>query len=387
MSHTIPLTHLGDIPVEAFLRDYWQRKPLLVRQAFPGFESPLTPDELAGLALEEDVESRIVLEQGKTGPWELLTGPFEESIFAKLPDSHWTLLVQAVDQWVPEVELLLDSFRFIPNWRLDDIMVSYAADGGSVGPHFDYYDVFLLQGYGKRRWQLGHQCSANSPRLEGTPLSILKDFEPTQDWELEPGDMLYIPPQLAHHGTGIGDCMTYSIGFRAPSHSEILADFSQEIATRLSEDQRFSDAGLSLSANPGEIPDNAIDQLQAILSRHIQDRTAVGEWFGRYMTSRKYPELDHAAERGHSNEHWLEELDQGARLYRHPAARFAYQARADKTLLFVDGEHYSCSLPLAQLLCLERQISAPQLSALRKTPATTALITQLLDGGSLYLDD
>jgi 50S ribosomal protein L16 3-hydroxylase len=148
------LTHLGDMPVDIFLRDYWQKKSLLIRGAFPHFTSPIDGDELAGLALEEEVESRLILEKGKT-PWELRHGPFDEKTFTQLPETHWTLLVQAVDQWVPEVNELLEYFRFIPNWRIDDIMISFAPDQGSVGPHFDYYDVFLLQGLGKRRWKLG----------------------------------------------------------------------------------------------------------------------------------------------------------------------------------------------------------------------------------------
>src|SRR5690606_33230205 len=181
---TQPLTHLGELPIEDFLRAYWQKKPLLIRNAFPNFESPIDGDELAGLALEEEVESRLILEHCKV-PWELQHGPFDENIFSTLPESHWTLLVQAVDQWVPEVHELLNHFRFIPNWRLDDIMVSYAPDQGSVGPHFDYYDVFLLQGAGQRRWRTGQQCDVNSAHVEGTPLNVLKNFEQQNEWLLE----------------------------------------------------------------------------------------------------------------------------------------------------------------------------------------------------------
>ncbi|WP_279293382.1 cupin domain-containing protein, partial [Pseudomonas aeruginosa] len=154
MNADTPLQLLGGLTAAEFLRDYWQRKPLLVRQAIPDFESPLSADELAGLSLEESVESRIVLEHGKT-PWEMRRGPFQEEDYQHLPEQDWTLLVQAVDQFVPEVAQLLEQFRFLPSWRIDDVMISYAAPGGGVGPHFDNYDVFLLQGHGRRRWKVG----------------------------------------------------------------------------------------------------------------------------------------------------------------------------------------------------------------------------------------
>ncbi|HEY0893456.1 MAG TPA: cupin domain-containing protein, partial [Cellvibrio sp.] len=282
---TAPLTHLGDMPIEEFLRDYWQKKPLLIRNAFPGFESPISPDELAGLALEEEVESRIVLEKGET-PWELRNGPFDEKTFETLPESHWTLLVQAADQYVPEVNQMLDAFRFIPNWRLDDIMISYAPDKGGVGPHFDYYDVFLLQGLGKRHWKIGQMCDNNSPRVEGTRLKILSEFHTTDEWVVEPGDMLYIPPGIAHWGNAQGDeCMTYSIGFRAPSHADIISEVGQEVALSIADDLRFSDPDLQLQNNPGEIGAEAIAQVQKILQQHLTPEN-IAHWFGKFMTER-----------------------------------------------------------------------------------------------------
>ncbi|MCF4993909.1 cupin domain-containing protein, partial [Pseudomonas gessardii] len=165
MNPDIPLQLLGGITAREFLRDYWQKKPLLIRQAIPDFESPIDADELAGLALEEEVESRLVIEHGER-PWELRRGPFAEDAFSTLPEREWTLLVQAVDQFVPEVAELLEQFRFLPSWRIDDVMISFAAPGGSVGPHFDNYDVFLLQAQGKRNWKIGQMCSSESPLLQ-----------------------------------------------------------------------------------------------------------------------------------------------------------------------------------------------------------------------------
>jgi 50S ribosomal protein L16 3-hydroxylase len=213
---------LRGIGARRFLTEYWQKKPLLLRNALPGFVSPLTPDELAGLALETDVESRLVLERGKRERWELRNGPFSAAQFKRLPKQRWTLLVQAVDHWVPPVRALFNHFAFLPAWRFDDIMVSYAVDKGGVGPHFDYYDVFLLQGLGQRRWRIGDRCDVSTPLRTDTQLRILKRFTTREEFVLEPGDLLYVPPGIAHWGTAVGECMTYSIGFRAPSEVELL---------------------------------------------------------------------------------------------------------------------------------------------------------------------
>lgn len=382
---TQPLSHLGDMPVETFLRDYWQKKPLLIRNAFPDFESPIDGDELAGLALEEEVESRLVLEKGKE-PWELLQGPFDEEIFTKLPESHWTLLVQAVDQWVPEVHELLQHFRFIPNWRLDDIMVSYAPDQGGVGPHFDYYDVFLLQGAGKRRWRIGQDCDVYSERVAGTPLNILKQFEQKEEWLLEPGDMLYIPPGVAHWGIAEGESITYSIGFRAPGYADILCELSQEIATSLTNDQRFRDPDLQVQQNPGEISSEAIAQIKNILLDQLTD-TNIVRWFGKHMTERKYAE-DTELEEAIGEEDWQAAMqDEGLLLWRNPAARFAYHTHSGTTLLFVDGHAFECSRAFAEHLCQAVEIDWQSLEPLLQAPLNHQVITALINQESLLLDE
>ena len=189
---------LGDLSADAFLQRYWQKKPLLIRNALANYQSPISADELAGLALESEVESRLVETHGMD--WSLKHGPFNEDDFLGLPEQDWTLLVQGVDLWVPEVQALLSKFAFLPPWRVDDVMVSFACPGGSVGPHFDQYDVFLLQVEGQRRWQIGGECSSNTPLRDDSPLRILKEFEAEEEWLLEPGDMLYLPPGVAHWG-------------------------------------------------------------------------------------------------------------------------------------------------------------------------------------------
>ena len=382
---TAPLTHLGEMPIEIFLRDYWQKKPLLIRNAFPDFQSPIDGDELAGLALEEEVESRLILEKGKT-PWELQNGPFDENTFATLPETHWTLLVQAVDQWVPEVNDLLNHFRFIPNWRLDDIMISFAPDQGSVGPHFDYYDVFLLQGIGKRRWKIGQTCTVESAHLPNTALHILENFETQAEWLLEPGDMLYIPPNVAHWGIAEGDCMTYSIGFRAPSHAAIVDELSHEIASALTKDLRFNDPDLMPQQNPGEIHEEAITQIQQIIQQHFTAEN-IAHWFGKHMTERKYgqEELDSTDEI--TADDWQAALAEGNMLWRHPAARFAFHSEANGTQLFADGQAINCSRTLAELVCCETEINWAMLKPLAQDLFDRAAITQLINQESLLIDE
>lgn len=389
------LTHLGDISIATFLKDYWQQKPLLIRQAFPGFEAPLSADELAGLAQEEAVESRIIIENSadhKDGHWQLKCGPFSDDDFNALPENHWTLLVQAVDHYVPEVSALLDEFRFIPNWRLDDLMISYAPDGGSVGPHFDYYDVFLLQAEGKRRWQTGQTCNASSPRLTGTQLSILAEFDSEANWVLEPGDMLYLPPQLAHWGVAEGDgCMTYSIGFRAPSHADILGDLSEDIGSRLSNDQRYRDPGLVQAENPGEISIAAVQQIQAILKEHLDNPAALTDWLGRYMTESKY-ELEANPEQSPEwlTQDWLDTVKNGYAIERNLSARFAYHIvdqsnPQGQVHLYVNGVTYGCDLELAQLLCGQTHFDGDDLFGL--IDAQHNIITELLNRGGLMIED
>lgn len=360
-----PLTHLGNISTEEFIRHYWQKQPLLIRQALPDFISPLTPDELAGLALEEEIESRIVLQHGAT-PWQLMNGPFAEETFQSLPETHWTLLIQSIDHWVPELSQLLDKFRFIPNWRLDDIMASYATRGGSVGPHYDQYDVFLLQGSGERHWQLGQQCHSLSDCLADSDLHILSEFNAEQEWVLHPGDMLYLPPQLAHWGVALDDqCITYSIGFRAPSKAEILEDFLQEKISELTEDDRFTDPDFQLQTQPGLIGQSAIDQITAILHEAISNETDIKQWFGRFMTRPKLHEAEFFSDTD------IEDFDPPAlsskelRLTRNPTSRFCYLPPSEGAQcdLFVNGEQLAAGERLCQLLCNQSRFDQHQLKA------------------------
>lgn len=278
---------LGDLTADQFLAEYWQKKPLLIRNAIPNFEPPIDGDDLAGLSLEAEVESRLVIGDD----WALEHGPFEESRFASLPEQNWSLLVQGVDLWVPEVADLLSSFDFLPSWRVDDIMVSYAEDGGNVGPHFDYYDVFLIQGEGQRHWQIGQHCSEADLHTDSTALKILKNLEVSDEWTLNPGDMLYLPPKIAHHGVAIGQCTTFSVGFRAPAATEMLDDLATELLSRDITPNHLQDPPLNAAMANEPISGAYIQQVKELLQQTLDDEQMLGEWFAQFMTEPKYPSL------------------------------------------------------------------------------------------------
>lgn len=355
---------LGNISIDTFLNEYWQKKPVLIRNAFPSFISPIDPDDLAGLAMEEEAESRLIYEQGKDGPWELHHGPFDEATFDNLPENNWTLLVQAVDQWVPELSDIVDKFNFIPKWRLDDLMVSFAPKGGSVGPHFDQYDVFLLQAHGQRHWQIGPKFTESSEFIEGTDLKILKDMPVTEEWTLNPGDMLYIPPQYAHNGVAVNDCMTFSIGFRAPSEADILSNYIDFINDQLTEDKRYSDLNLQdTKSAPAKVDELAIGRIQSILKAKLNDKESIAKWFAQYMTQSKYEELQEPLEEPLEWDELLPFLTQNCTITQNETSRWAYLERDSGIQLAINGESIDVTEPIAVEL-------AKQLANYRHNPST-----------------
>lgn len=337
------MTHpfrFADFDIDHFLAHYWQKKPLLLRNPWAAWVNPLEPDELAGLAIEADVESRLI-EQGSPAPsakWAVENGPIPEARFGELGAHPWTLLVQAVDHYVPEVAALIDPFRFIPDWRIDDVMVSYASDGGGVGAHFDQYDVFLIQGLGKRCWQVGPKCADDSPLLPHDSLRLLAGFTPSEEWVLEPGDMLYIPPGFAHNGVAVGDdCMTYSVGFRAPSRAELIGYFVDDILDTLDEDDRFTDPDLRATSDPAAISADAIDRLHAMILDKVGDRAAFTRWLGKYLTEPKYP--DREPEDAVDIDAVRAAIASGAPLPKEAGSRVSYVRESDGQItLFVDGK-------------------------------------------------
>ncbi len=379
---------LNNFDTDAFLRDYWQQKPLLIRNPWAAWRNPLEPDELAGLACEAEVESRLITQASDSLAAE--HGPFPEERFGALGKQPWTLLVQAVDTHVPDVAALLEPFRFVPNWRIDDVMVSYATDRGGVGPHFDQYDVFLVQGLGRRRWQIGALCDAGSELLPHDDLRLLADFAASEEWILEPGDILYVPPRVAHNGVALGDdCMTYSIGFRAPSRGELIEGWCDDVADGLDDDDRYADPGLAAQDNPGEISAEAVAALHAMVTEKLLDRDAFARWFGRYNSTRKYPEMDWQPDEPIELAELRELLAENAPLIRNPASRFSFiRGEAGAVLLFVDGERFECdghSAMFAEQLCAQDRIEVG--AELLKSDDAMALIVALFNQGSMALDE
>jgi 50S ribosomal protein L16 3-hydroxylase len=375
--------------IDQFLRAYWQKKPLLIRNAFRDWQNPLEPDELAGLACEEDIESRLIC-QTDAG-WAMEQGPLAEERLTGLNESHWTLLVQAVDHHVPAVADLIAPFRFIPNWRIDDVMVSLAADQGGVGPHFDQYDVFLIQGLGRRRWQIGAHCDADTLLLRHEDLKLLSEFEATEEWVLEPGDILYVPPGISHNGVAVGsDCMTYSVGFRAPSRGDLLGHYVDDVLDGIKDDELYRDPDLQAQANAGEILPGALDRLQQMILESLSDPAHFARWFGTFNSTPKYPDMDWRPEIPVAPEEVREAIIAQTPLSRNPASRLAFIAGAkdiDAVMLFADGVCFDCideTAALAKDLCAADSVVLDV--ALVGSAAAIDLLTQLCNNGCIAFD-
>ncbi|CAH1210997.1 JmjC domain-containing protein [Candidatus Nitrotoga sp. BS] len=276
-------TMLGGLSIEEFLRNYWQKKPLLIRQAFPQFNGLLDRLQLFDLACTEDVQSRLVTQ--RHGQWQMQDGPFKATKFDSLGKSKWTVLVQGVNEHLPTAAALLKNFSFIPHARLDDLMVSYAPKGGGVGAHFDSYDVFLLQGSGHRRWQISAQ--QDHTLVEGAPLRILQRFQSEQEWVLAPGDMLYLPPHYAHNGIAESDCMTYSIGFRSPSYQELAEQFLVYLQDRVCFDEMYADPDLRTQRHPSEISTHMLRQVEQIIRQIQWTKHDIANFLGGYLSEPK----------------------------------------------------------------------------------------------------
>jgi 50S ribosomal protein L16 3-hydroxylase len=377
------LPPLGMAP-EQFLSRYWQKRPLLIRNAFPGFVTPIEPEDLAGLACEEAALSRIVVHHRDGDHYELRTGPFPEEMFPDMPHQDWTLLVQDVDKWDADVAALLPHFSFLPRWRMDDIMISFAAPGGSVGAHVDQYDVFLLQAKGQRRWQI--DARANPP-LEFRPdaeLKLLQQFDPSHEWVLGPGDMLYLPPGVPHHGVGVDACLTISVGMRAPSQSELLLDLAEQIAADLPDERRYTDPDLSPARDPNRIDDEALARVRASVSALLDaDDQALREWFGGFITRYRSAAEPVAPPRPLSAEKLAAALDKGQALHRHPYARLAWSGSGRRARLFASGDVLPCPPRDAAAICAANGIDAGTWQGLGAEGRS--VVHQLYASGSLVL--
>lgn len=359
MDITQALPLLGGLSPQQFMKRHWQKKPLLVRQAVPGFKPLLSRAELFALAANEDAQTRMVIQQpGKKPGWQLRHGPFERRALPPLKQPGWTILVQGVDLHHDGAHALMNQFRFVPDARLDDLMISYASDGGGVGPHLDSYDVFLLQAYGQRRWRIGRQKDLSLQ--PDVPLKILTHFMPEQEYVLEPGDMLYLPPGYAHDGVAQGECMTYSIGFRIPNKAEL----ARELLQRLAEDAEdevgvalYRDPKQSAVDQPAQIPAQMLEFAQQALQDALRDPVAFARGLGEYMTEPK-PNVWFAAQAG-VVEPALS--DRGLRLDRRTKMMF------DSYHIYINGESYRAAgrdrVAMRQL-ANERSLGAGQVGKL-----------------------
>ncbi|MDO4905292.1 MAG: cupin domain-containing protein [Lautropia sp.] len=370
------------MPVERFLRDYWQKRPLLIRNAFADFESPIQPEDLAGLSCEEDALSRLVTHDTEKDRWHLRTGPFREDEFPGMPDHDWTLLVQDVDKWDADVRGLLEHFRFLPAWRMDDIMVSFAAPGGSVGAHIDNYDVFLLQGVGHRRWQIDTRPNPDSSYRDDAPLRLLQHFDPDCEWVLKPGDMLYLPPGVPHHGIADDACLTISVGLRAPSSAELLEDYIDVLTFDADETVRYGDPDLAEQADPFEIDAVAVERAwQTLQKLKMDDREQLGDWFGRFVSAYRVAAGKSPSPEQASGLQVADTLADGLLWERHPYSRMAWRRTADGAArLFANGRAWPCdSVADASRIAAIDRLDTDGFAAL--SLAGQALVQQLADAG------
>lgn len=380
--------NLGELSLADFMQQYWQKQPLLIKQGFKNFQDPLSADELAGLALEDEVESRLV--ECRNGNWQLETGPFED--FNRYGDKDWTILVQAVDHWHPPAAELIEPFRFIPNWRIDDLMVSFSTPGGGVGPHLDQYDVFIIQGEGKRHWRVGMPDASLKQFCPHPRLLQVTPFTACIDVIMEPGDILYIPPGCPHEGISLENSLNYSVGFRAPAQKDLLTGLADYLLDNDITGKRFSDPDRTLSNNIGAISEQDLDQVQQLLVQLVSDRNALPQWFGQYITQAKH-ELDQQEPDPHYQaEEIAEYLEEGSVLARLGGLRCCYyQATADSDIqLFINGNKIVLpaeELTTAQLFCDSKRIDQQQCLHFTAREERLLLITDLINQGLWYFEE
>lgn len=345
--------HLGTLDAAGFMQRCWQREPLLVRGAFPRFRDPLSPREVLALATSPEAAARLV--RRRAGKWSVEHGPFSAARFKQLPGRDWTVLVQDTNHFSPAAGELLAAFDFIPHARIDDVMVSYAAPGGSVGPHVDSYDVFLLQGRGRRRWRISRQ--RDLAFVPGLDLRILERFTPESEWVLEAGDMLYLPPGVAHHGVAESECLTWSIGFRAPSDRELVAGFLDYLHERLEPTGQYADPGAAPARHPGEIPAALEEYIARVLDRIRWTPEQAREFAGRYLSEPKASVYFTAPRKPLSRRQFAQRAArQGLAL--DPRARLLFSG----TMFFLNGDSVDAPAPARtalRRLADERRLGAP----------------------------
>lgn len=334
---TEPLTVLGGITAEQFLAEYWQKKPLLVRNGLPEIVGLLEPQDVQELALEEHASARLIRQKDRNpNEWHVKSSPLTKGDFQKLP-KLWTLLVQAVDHYSFDLSELWKKFPFIPQWRRDDIMVSYAPKGGSVGKHFDFYDVFLVQGHGHRRWQLGQRCDVNTAFVPNQPLKLLTEIDVQFDEVLAPGDLLYVPPGMAHYGVAEDDCLTFSFGFRMPNVAGMMERISDQFSANTLLQNPVIDIARKQMSQIGEINSTELSYLKDLVLAQLQDSAALDAAIMSYMSEPKYP--DNIPEPDEIEADDLKEiLHEGYEVLLEPASRLLYTENNGVLSFWGNGE-------------------------------------------------
>ncbi|KTF09568.1 ribosomal protein uL16 3-hydroxylase [Pseudoalteromonas sp. H103] len=335
---------INNLSEQEFLTHFWQKKPLLIKQGFSNFNDPIEAEELAGLAMEQSIESRIVTNHNND--WQAHQGPFEN--FELLTEEHSTLLVQAVDHWHCEAAQLLEPFRFIPNWRIDDLMVSYSTPKGGVGPHLDQYDVFIIQGEGKRHWRVGLPDPTLKQFAQNKKLLQVEPFEAVIDCILEPGDILYIPPGCPHEGYAVENALNYSVGFRAPNQQDLLSSFADHIIDTESGQKRYTDHNLTLRESKGELTNLEVDKVKTLMATLLENNELFKQWLGNTLSQAKH-EMDLAPLEDELSSDDTTQLlnDENNVFERLGGVRAIYQILGSAVLLSVNGENYE--LPMSDL--------------------------------------
>jgi 50S ribosomal protein L16 3-hydroxylase len=371
------------MPARRFLADYWQQQPLLIRGAFPGFESPIDGNDLAGVACEEGALARLVRHDRRRDRWQVSSGPFTAADFVRLPKRDWTLLVQDCDKWFEEVGALLAAFRFVPSWRIDDVMVSYAVPGGSVGAHVDQYDVFLLQAQGHRRWQIDASPNAPTAFRTDVELKLLERFTPTHEWLLEPGDMLYLPPGVPHHGVAEDECLTFSVGMRAPSLAELAIEYVEHVESRLPEELRFRDATRVPPASPSELSAAELKRLRAGIAQALDlDDAAFAAFAARFLSRYRSAAMPPAVpKRPFTVATLTTKLARGEALVRNPWSRYLFHRVDDGAELVFAGAGIPGSLALAHRLDRDAPLGVEDFEGLSTDDRT--VVADLVNAGHL----
>lgn len=372
---------INDLSEQEFLTHFWQKKPLLIKQGFSHFEDPLDANELAGLAMEDAIESRIVTNHNND--WQTHQGPFED--FDLLTEENSTLLVQAVDHWHPEAAQLLEPFRFIPNWRIDDLMISFSTPNGGVGPHLDQYDVFIIQGEGKRHWRVGLPDPTLQQFAQNKKLLQVEAFEAVIDCILEPGDILYIPPGCPHEGYAVENALNYSVGFRAPNQQDLLSSFADHVIDTESGQKRYTDHNLVTRASKGELTNNEAEKVKHLIASMLEDDGLFKQWLGKTLSQPKH-EMDLApVEPAFFQEQIANELAEPDTIFeRVGGTRAIYQLCENELLVSINGDNFTLpigDIAAVKLLTDETKFNTNELANAQNSLVFVQMFTILVNEG------